>query len=362
MTERPALSMWADVAGAEGEALREQLQRLMAIVPQMRRARILGAITSAKRFDERARDAVYSLTLAKTFADHGWTVEFEPGMPDGSTPDLKISKAGVEHVVEVRRVTGKSHGWDKTGPLRKALAEVRTKTPMRVIGYGWDGRTSFKGFKAHLLKQLSATPRPEGPQSFCEGGFSIAYEFVGELGRESSAIFSTSARFSGSDRARVREAINEKLARYKCPLIVALDLAGVHSPFETVEEVIYGEIQFIVPVSTTATEFEQRRREPIRQQRAPGLFHGGGHDAIRARERLEGVLAFECSFDIEQKGLTVRPCFFANPSTPEPNPHTSFAPFPRSVVTKREGDLAWPTWVNAEGSNVPSRPSWRYVP
>ena len=260
----------------------------------------------------------------------------------------EISKASEQFIVEVRRVTGAGHGWDKTGPLKQALAGIQTRTPIMITGYYWDSRTSFKGFERHLRAQLAEPPLDEA-QSFSQDGLSVEYKFIKDLGIEVPVISSSMTTLSGQgERDAVRSAIDQKLSKYKLPLIVALDLAGVLGSFMTVEDVVLGELRLLLQVPRTATELAQA--EPPRQVRGPGLFHGDSHSAVRARSRLHGVLAFETVFDPNGRGLAVRPGFFANPSPPEARSFDSFAPIPRLVVTKREPGRSSLEWIDGKGS------------
>jgi hypothetical protein len=67
--------------------------------------------------------------------------------------------------------------------------------------------------------------------------------------RDMPIIFGWSEGFThGDDRTKVRAAIQEKLGKYKLPLVVALDLFNPMSPFETTEHVVLGAIAFSVPL------------------------------------------------------------------------------------------------------------------
>ena len=265
MNDEPLTSqlvLWNEVAGAEGEALRAQLRRLVAIVPSDKRARVLGQILGEKKLEGQTRDAVHSLLLAKTLTDMAGPLSLSRSCPKAD-PRLPIEKCGGEILRGgppcYRQGGTDGQDWSvEVGPGRGS-----TRTPIRIVGFGWDGRTSFKGLKSYLLNQLRGAVRPEGPQSFSKGGFSISYEFIEHpLDREVPAVFSTSTTFHGGERDQVHEAINDKLSKYKLPLIVALDLAGVLSPFETVEEVLLGEVQLLLRVPTTAAELERIKSEP----------------------------------------------------------------------------------------------------
>src|SRR3954470_8813343 len=70
----PLLVQWA---GQGGERIREQIERAAALVPELRRLRVLGPLT-LKSIDDQVRTTVGMLRLAKTLSDLGWYVEHEP--------------------------------------------------------------------------------------------------------------------------------------------------------------------------------------------------------------------------------------------------------------------------------------------
>lgn len=165
----PLFTRWARWPGPEGEALRAQLERAATAVPPAQRRRVLGPLLSTSSSDAQVRDAMHLLLLAKTLADQGWEVEHEPVVESGLTPDLHIRRAGEEYFVEVRRVLGETHGWDKSAPLYDAVAGLVTRRPLDIIDAQIDGGASLKGFRRHV-EGLRTGPLPEGSQVFRDRG------------------------------------------------------------------------------------------------------------------------------------------------------------------------------------------------
>lgn len=81
---------------------RAQLERAAALVPEDKRAKVLGPLFAAS--DDQLRVAVGVLLLAKTLNDLGWSVEFEPEIAEG-TPDPHVSKPDAEYLVELAPIS-----------------------------------------------------------------------------------------------------------------------------------------------------------------------------------------------------------------------------------------------------------------
>ena len=133
----------------------------------------------------------------------------------------------------------------------------------------------------------------------------------------------------GDDHDTVRAAIDEKLKRYKVPLIVALEMVDCIGAFETVEDVLYGRTVMKIPINTATGG----PAGPLELGRAKdGIVVRRDHNAERARDRLDAILPFQvhCRDD----GFRVAARVLANPFTLERPELLEFRPIPRLVVTE----------------------------
>jgi hypothetical protein len=127
----------------------------------------------------------------------------------------------------------------------------------------------------------------------------------------------------------IKKAINEKLIRYKVPLIVALDLVDSHISFDAVESVLFGE-------RTITFDFDPEQGlvgEPRLGRSPSGLLIKRGADAVRARERLLAALPFRLLGTGPDSAYQLHACLLANPAQEPPHDFKEFAPIPRLVVT-----------------------------
>ena len=333
------LHKWARLGGERGDALRAQLERCAAIVPEAKRRRVLGPITGKGSTDDQVRGAVEGLLLAKTLHDHGWTMEFEPEV-SGKTPDLRIEKNGGEFFVELRRVAAptsypSNEDFDR---LKDACGGLWTRTPVRIRGLRIDGQASLKQFRSYLEQLLQSHPSPgrySFPEDEVKAGVYVSFEVLGEVPGELPAIFSCQySPVVETPKEKVRACIDEKLGRYSAPLIVALHFYDYAYAFKTVEEVLLGSEFINVPI-----RFDDQKavEAPIltRAHDSMLLRHNGAGE--RARERLEGVLSF---FVVGSAAGAFDVCarMYGNPHAEPPRRFAEFAPMLRLVVVESDAD------------------------
>jgi hypothetical protein len=356
----PLLLRWARGDDAEIERLRDQIERAAALVPESQRARVLGPLLAARASDGQVKATVGGLLLAKTLADQGWSVEFEPVL-EAQTPDLLIHKGAIENIVEIRRVVGRAdEGIRPRLLLQRALRGIRTATPLNINALHVDGGASLKPLVEHVTAVLALRPLPKGPQSFKSQGVFVAYEIpISDDGEPTfPAVFGWPLRvIHGNDADRVEEAINEKLRAYKQPIIVALDLDGVMDGFDDVVDAFYGERKIIVPVRMDGGE---PPGEAYLGPMQDGMLVGRDRNTARARKRLVALLPFEwgISGTSEADGPALRARLLANPAIEPPSNFEEFAPIPRFIAASRpEPGKAMMQW------EPPGNPSgWRHVP
>lgn len=327
----PLLHRLALIDGPEGEALREQIERAAAAVPEDKHQRVLGPIRGKSSSDDQVEDSLGTILLAKTLADMGWEVEHEPDEA-GGTPDLRIRKGGAVYLVEVRRVAGPLQDVFSTGIslLRDALRELKTRRPISIRHTRIDGQSSIKPFVKHL-RELFAGPSPDGLQVFDQKGVCVHFDVHKELDIEVSAIAGwTGEPMLGAGDEDIRAAIHEKLGRYKVPLIVALDLRNLPWSFHAVEDVVLGHNVIKVPIRMDGGDVD----EPVRVARAAdSIFAEAGSNGERARTRLQALLPFRLS-SLDSGLYSVQARVIANPAL-NPFPQLcEFDPIPRLVVTE----------------------------
>lgn len=344
--------------GPQGIALRAQLERVASAVPTMARPRVLGPLMSNSASDGQVRDALHALLLARTLSDLGWEVHFEPKFEKNLTPDLLIRRGESQYVVEVRRVLGEMHGWDKSARLIDAVAGVATRHPMEILDAAIDGAASLKGFR-RFVEKLRGQPLPTGKQIFKDQGVSVVFR-VYETSFDVPAILGATSQGICCDvRPAIRAAITEKLKRYPMPLVVALDLVDVLNPFDGVREAICtGEEHLVIPINMTTGEPAGPSRVEFKQS---ALVHGRASNAVRARERLIGVLAFECGFGSEPR-YEVAAQWIANPTAPAQT-FEAFAPIPRFVVVDQTSAHRTMAYLGADNLPGPTAQlNWRHIP
>ncbi len=280
------LARWAREPREFGPRVREQLERLGSLVPELQRGAVLGPILSASSPEARVRDAVGVLMLAHTLRATGWSVEFNPEV-DGLTPDLLVRKQTAEFLVEVRRVTGllareTSHD-TAYRKIEHALGTRVTRTPIYLVRADIDGQASLKRFVNELMELLDGgIASIEGERTIAYDGVSVTFEVMDRLEFDCPVLGGGLQRFAmGNEADLVPPAVEEKVHKYKTPLIVALDLVGLGDGFNAVHDAIAGARVFRIPID---------------------LSHGGAvggptlgrlDDSRLGHERLLGVLAFE---------------------------------------------------------------------
>lgn len=357
----PLLLQWAAAEGPEGESLRDQIEHAAQLVPEPQRPRVLGPF-SVRAPPDQVKAALGSLFLAKTLSDLGWSVDFEPVIGT-LTPDLRIQKAGIDYMVEVRRVVGRADEDSRPRMLvQRALKGIRTATPLNINFLQVDGAASLKPFVEHVKSVLSARPVPIGPQRFNSPGVTIRYELSGPYTGDEpifNAVFGWPMKVTyGNDADRVEAAINEKLRAYKQPIIVALDLDGVLFGFDDVIDAFYGQRKIIVPVRLDGGAHPpgEARLGPMQD----GMLVGRHRNAARARERLIALLPFSWglstargrdTFDLYSRVLV-------NPASEPPSAFAEFAPIPRFVPGERRDQqtimMGWEPPIDPAG--------WRHTP
>jgi hypothetical protein len=357
----PLLHRWAVLGGDRGEALREQIERAAALVPELKRRKVLGLLTGKSSSDDQVRAAVGSILLAKTLRDHGWSIEFEPDEA-GGTPDFRIEKSGSAFVIEVRRVAkpDASPSDRDISRIRDALDDIETRTPISVRGLSISGDVSLKPFKRHMKELLAGNPSA-GPRSFHEGGVYVGFYVHDALPEPMPAIFSWSGSpICGGQHEEVRAHIDEKLSKYKVPLIVALDFVDFMDPFTTVEEVLLGTEVMHIPIDLSGSD---RAGEPYAGRADDSILVRRGADGDRARSRLQAVLAFGLVHNAEGS-IDLHARVFGNPAAELPLRLSEFAPIPRLVVveeTVTERKLRY-LGSNDEPFDPGDAPVWRHVP
>jgi hypothetical protein len=334
----PLLHRLATLEGRGGEAIRAQIERAAASVPEQQRPRVLGALLRNKSSsDDQVRATIGSLLLAKTLEDMGWSVEHEPEEAEG-TPDLRIQKDGRQYLVEIRRVIDNRRKEDEMGLLRvrDALRHIETNTPLMLHSVKVSGSASLKRFVKHIERALSG-PRPTGLQEFSEKDVLICYEVCPPLSdglKVLAASYLPMEIIHGFPTDDIRKAINEKLGKYKVPLIVALDLVDSYLSFDAVESVLFGERAFTF-------DFDPEQGlvgEPRPGRTSSGLLVKRGADSDRARNRLLAALPFRLKVTDPDNPFQLHACLLANPAQEPPHDFKEFAPFPRLVVTSETAE------------------------
>ncbi len=354
----PLVLQWAGMAGEEGARIRGQIERVAALVPEPRRARVLGPIAVVAS-DGQVKSAVGGILLAEMLQAQGWDVEFEPFVGT-QTPDLRIRKGELECVVEIRRVEGRSNEGQRPRLLvSRALRGIRTSSPLHINVLQVSEDASLKPFRAHVEEVLKTRPLPVGTQSFKSHGVFVAYEVHdGNSNPVFPAVVGWPMRMiHGNDADRVTSAINAKLRAYKCPIIVALDLDGVMGGFEDVVEAFYGARKIHVPIHYGGAEPPgDAYLGPMEE----GMLVGTRRDATRARERLVALLPFNWGIHRSRPelGLSISARVLENPAQGNTVSLQDFDPIPRFYVASRQdAETAMMQWQPPEDPK-----GWQHVP
>lgn len=357
----PLLQRWALLGGERGDRLREQLERAAAVVPEPKRRKVLGLITGKRSSDDQVRAAVGSILLAKTLDDHGWSIEFEPDEA-GGTPDLRIERSGSTFVVEVRRVAKR-----ETSPsdrdinrIRDALDDITTRTPISVRGLSITGNASLKRFKTYMKELLTGNPGA-GPHSFQDDGVYVGFDVHAAFPDPVPPVFSWSCSpICGGQHDEVRAHIDEKLAKYKVPLVVALDFVDMMDPFTTVEEVLLGSEVTRIPIDLSG---QNRAGQPFVARADDSILVRRGADGERARSRLQAVLAFGLLHN-SAGAIELHARVFCNPTAQPSSQLSEFAPIPRLVVVAETATERKLRYLDADHQpyDPEDAPGWRHVP
>lgn len=320
------LHKWATATGRTADAIRDQLEAAAELVPEHQRARILGQLRSDQ--DDQAWGAAAVILLGLTLSNLGWSVQHEPVI-DGNTPDLAIKKDNAEFVVEVRQVIGWTRDPDQRTYhfVKKALDGVTTTRPLHFTAAHVSPNVSLKRFRRHV-EEIVSNPAVKGRQVFSDDGVLIAFIVGDDIGSKIPAFTGYVGQpMAGDDHDSVRAAIDEKLKKYKYPLIIALDMVDCIYPFMTVEEVLYGRNVIKIPINMATGG---PAGEPTWGRAADGIVVRRDRDAARARERLHAVLPLTCPLGDE--GFRVSARLFANPYSSEVAGLRGFKPIPRFLV------------------------------
>lgn len=355
----PLLHQWARWSGRQGATLRRQIERAAATVPSDRRGRVLGQILSRSSSDDQVRAAIEVLLLAKMLDDQGWAVEFEP--EEGRyTPDLRITKGDAVFVIEATRVAAQatSPSQSDLNRIADALAGITTLTPITITNISLNGSASLKPFRRHIRELLAGSPCP-GPHHFHQGDVFVGFDVEPELSEPHSAYAGCNYNpIHGGQLNEVRARLNEKLAKYKFPLVVALHFFDTPNPFKAVEEVLFGRQVIQASVDVVG----RKLGKPRAGRAADGLLSHRGDEGKRARARLQAVLAFTVSH--ERNGLSIRARVITNPASTAPLKLTEFVPIPRLVVVEETNGYRKLKYLDHRDRPFAPKKliTWRHVP
>ncbi len=357
------LVRWAQSDGPAASCVRAQLEAAAALTPEAQRERLLRPITARSSPDAQVRDATGVLLLAAALSGTGWAVEYEPEI-DGLTPDLRITKNECTFVVEVRRVTGKLASVrqnDAFDRLQDAVLELPlTETPVFIESASVAGGASLKRFVKEL--QGIVTTANTGVHHIAYEGVSVTVRKREPLGMAFPVIIGGMTRIAfGSEAPAVRDAVHKKLASYKYPLIVALDLVELSDAFRTAREALVGTEIFRVPVSNGPLVDNEK---PSIDRLLDGVTQGGDRDAVRARERLVAIVPFQWGHATEGR-LSLQAQLLANPHSSTTHDFAEFAPLPRLVVTGENDGVKSMQYIVGTGSTLhdfSTPPNWSFRP
>ncbi len=319
------LYRWAKTPGPTGDALRAQIEAAAALVAEHQRARVLGPLHSD--IEDQAAGAASTLLLALALHEFGWVVEHEPVI-DEETPDLRIAKRSAQFVVEVRQVIGWTRDQTRTAYTRvgEALDGLRTRTPLHFMGTPHvAGGASLRGLRPFVKRALGTGP---GEYEFRDEGVLLVFHVGDDVGDEIPAFTGyVGTPMHGDDYDAIRAAIDEKLKKYKLPLVIALEMVDCIWAFESVEEVLCGRQVMQIPINTSTGS----PAGEMTLGRAPdGMVIRGDSDAQRARDRLDALLPFQVG--IRSDGFRLGARVLANPFRPGALLR-EFTPIPRLLVT-----------------------------
>jgi hypothetical protein len=354
---------WAARAGERAEAVRSQIERAAAWVPVDQRPRVLGPLLSKSAPDDQVRACLGSLLLGKSLSDLGWGVQLEPTV-DGVTPDLLIRKGAEEFLVEVRRIPPRERPENERAlaRVRDSLDDLRTHTPISLRAVSVDGQASLAGFRAHVDALLAEPHVPKGPQTFQEQGVFVAFDVHKRYPEPMPGVIGLPNRvYHGNQHAEVRAALDEKLRKYKVPIIIALDFFDWFDPFRVVEEVLLGTEVMRIPIDMNGSG---AAGEPYAARAEDSILIQRDSTGRRARGRLQAVLAFSLLVEQETGEYELRARAFCNPAAELPPPLREFAPMPRLVVvdeTPTERRLAYRA-KGSRGVKTDQLNRWRHVP
>lgn len=359
----PLMRRLANLPGPEGNAVRAQIERAARIVPEAQHDRVFGQLRSLSASEDQARSSIGLLLFAKTMSDLGWTVEHEPEF-SGDTPDLRISRNDRTYIVEVVRVTRSRPANEEAAILRvrDALAACLTNTPIQLNTVHVSGGASLKPFVRHIQKVLSCPP-PKGIQAFHNGDVHITYEVHPPLssGIKVPAIAFLPGRvLHGGGQELIRDKLNEKLSRYKFPIVVALDFFDLSLSFSAVKDVLLGDRVITYDFSPTDGLIGEGR--PGRSD--SGLLMDPGHNGVRARSRLVGALPFRLCGSAPDGSWEVAVQLIANPAYEPLHDFAEFAPIPRFVAQRdSEGRTFLEHRAETEAAGPGGRrQDWRHHP
>lgn len=279
------LERWATKEGDVGSRVRDQLERVAAQVPQSQRGQVLAPILSPRTDEPHVRNALGLLMLAHTFKSTGWEIDFNPVI-DGLTPDLLIRKGDAEFVVEVTRVTGRLSRENASDAayrrIHQELEGKTTRTPISLRMSHVDGKASLKPFVRELEALLVNPPVTDDCHTISYEGVTVMFDIADPFETPFPMLLGGHERFSmGSESDLIVAAVEDKVHKYKHPLIVALDLVGLGAGFNAVSDALAGTKVFRIPVNL----------EKGGGSGAPSV--GRLNDATLTHERLLAVLAFE---------------------------------------------------------------------
>jgi hypothetical protein len=335
---RTLVEKWVTFPGGHWELARAQIEAAARLVPPDQRARLLRPLHS--KSDKHATVAVGVLLLAKVLSDQGWQVEHEPEVA-GLTPDLRIVKGGANFLVEARSVVGPFGLPSAYQRLEAELARTRTRTPAVFHTMQVDGRASLKRFKAFLLGALEEKRQGRIVYQEEDPPVLICFELLPPLDEEVGVFTGHQGEATWfDDRPAVQVALDDKLDKYRFPLIVALQGIDTGNLFDAAEETLFGTEVVKIPIGH-ATGGPVGPASLARQPDAIGLRPNS--DGERVRNQLEALLPFEVL--VGDEGFKVRARLLANPLKTDVVGLEEFRPIP-SLLPIGPGRLAY---VGREG-------------
>ena len=348
----PLLLRWAARSDTQGQAFREQVERAARLVPEAQRRRVLGPISRRAREDQ-VIAAVDALLLAKTLHDLGWHVDHEP-VRESLTPDLCIRRGDAEYIVEIRTVIGQlADRRQQYERVSQALDGVEGPFPLTITNVDLAPNASLKAW-ARRGRELVAGGDTPGPGVFSSPGVTVGYVLrdADPDGTLYPAVTGHQEMLFGNDADRVEKAIDEKLRKYRQPIIVAVDLIDMMYGFNDAFEAFYGARPIVQPLALGPPPHRNAYLGPAQG----GILVGGDRCAIRARERLVALLPFVLRRE-DSGELAVRARLMANPAMEPLDDFAEFAPMPRLITAERTTKGPVMRWEPAEDPD-----GWSQVP